>query len=392
MTRNFSEISGFSIDSDMDADVTTSFGNERQHKLMISLSASAIQKSSQNRRRLSKSWRSHEHLDTHSRQFPPIMRKLSFGVRKTPSITLLRKKKSRSRRDKKTEFTDEHNSQAELMEMENIHVVEHNVETDSRPKSIIVHQSSHLPVDYLVGQSEETQRSGNESEITTANDVPSSTGEASPAMDGTQWSSELSSSKNIKFDFLSIKPEKPNYTWIYRHRHWIRTPFILHGFCLILIMQVIINITIQMVLGPGPVVTPSTVIICLSSQQYYIVYIIVAVMAIIITLIILFPLRCINDAFFIRIELITSVITIGFCGALAVFTFIYRYANPSEVTVQSYISTISQIGICMSTYFIAIIFPLIDAIRLDRLSRAAIGFAESLTNPASFEKVGLSLH
>ncbi|KAI8052475.1 RGS domain-containing protein [Syncephalis plumigaleata] len=37
-------------------------------------------------------------------------------------------------------------------------------------------------------------------------------------------------------------------------------------------------------------------------------------------------------------------------------------------------------------YSIAIIFPLIDAIRLDKFSRAASGFAESLANPASFEK------
>ncbi|RKP26358.1 hypothetical protein SYNPS1DRAFT_21862 [Syncephalis pseudoplumigaleata] len=391
MTRNPSNTSATSLDSDPEGSAMAAAASERPHRTASFPSAGSMtrcdqQQQQQQRRRPVKAWKSHEHLKPHPKHLPSFLRRFQFGLRESPSTILLRKKTATttasSPRDDDVESISEFNSQTDLVEMNDIRIDEYRAE-------VVAHANA------ATGTEQRDHRPSSMPTATTAtattpaaNDAPPSPRpDAARTHSPVPWSPESPPATSPKFDFLSIKPEKTEYTWMYRHRHWIRTPFIMRAVAVVFILQLAITATVQTIYGPGPSITPSTAIHCYVSTQYMPVYGVGLCFGLAMMFVVGLQLRCVNDAFYIRAELMTSVAVAGSCVLLGVFAFTFgKMKEDFSLALQSYLYTSSLVVLCISIYTVAIIFPLVDAIRLDRLSKAASGFTEALADPASFEK------
>ncbi|KAI9592919.1 hypothetical protein BDF19DRAFT_449809 [Syncephalis fuscata] len=386
MTRNLSETSGLSIESDSDTE-GAHIKSERQRKMSLKTGHITSPGYNQQRRRQHKAWRSREHLQRHSGRLTLLLKSFTVRLKPTPSTRLLRKKTKSSSNSERLDPNETFTSQIDLVEMDGCrstnrptssNTLSTNSQTDeSQPSSPTVCQT----------QANEIRKSKNDDELAaTDNTLASKALRRTKTNESAQWSPESPLSKNIQFDFLAVKPEKQFSTWIYRHRHWARTQFILRVLAIILMANLAVTALIQLFLTPLPDIIPSTAVYCYNSAAYLIMYAIPAAFVGVLIWMVIFPLSSVNDAFYIRNELVMVSVITALVALASVTIFIYNMFENKNIDKQSYGFSACMMIASFMGYIATNIFPLIDSIRLDRLAKAATGFTESLANPSSFEK------
>ncbi|RKP10426.1 hypothetical protein THASP1DRAFT_27798 [Thamnocephalis sphaerospora] len=174
--------------------------------------------------------------------------------------------------------------------------------------------------------------------------------------------------------------------WFYRHRHWTQCRYVFYALLCTALFQCIPLLAVQLMTSEHQWVTPTTYVQCFTSHYYWIVYIFSCVPLLAMLPALTYQMRSVRDAFYIRIEMMASMIASSAFLLIAALLAWLTNNSTDATEIQSYAASGAVLGCCLLLVVIGIIFPLIEALRLDRRSVLAMNFSDTMSDPVTFEK------
>jgi hypothetical protein len=104
----------------------------------------------------------------------------------------------------------------------------------------------------------------------------------------------------------------------------------------------------------------------------------------------IYQLRSVRDAFHIRTELLFSFISVTIFPIICLCFVLLPPKNAMAMHVYSYALLGILVGINVTLHAISTIFPLLEALRLDRISAMSVSFEEVMADTMNFEKVSFN--